>query len=586
MGQEVYASVLAYEKVKTYLEKHPEDKAEILKCVDEIKGDYRFSVVRWASRALEKTFMRLYDGVNLELPEGFSVEELQKKYHLILVPNHQSHADYIALQYIFHNQFKVPIYIAAGINLNIFPIGTLFKRAGAFFIRRKFTCEKYKLAFQGYIYYLLKSDKIVEFFFEGGRTRTGKLLPPKYGLFSMILDAHTKFEDKKPLMFIPVSIAHEMIPEEGAYAKEANGAKKEKEKTTQLLKLFTLFNKKLGTVHARVGEGIIVNEVNNLKEDTQNLAFRLFRAVGKGIPVTPSSLLSLIMLDNPSGALTWKQIEARSKEIVDYCQFMNIPVTKSLKGNQLLSSVKIAMDMFINNKKARLIKREKLNQVFYTVNQEGRTHLLYHKNMILHHFLVPCIMNATWFKIFSGDIKTAHELTKYLLKKRIELKYEFYLPKVENMLKESLKVIQYSTGEKLNSIDESLKFNTDKLYKVAEKVRPFSSALTYIYEANYVGMITIKYLQGERFGLDKFLSMAQELSEMEMEHGRVVKYPESFSVLKLKDSIGYFESMGVVEKDDKSLYSVVNIDKVNQLIEKYARDVNDQVTVNLKFNFE
>ena len=225
--KEIYDDVLEYQKVRDHLEKFPENKDKIIDMVDEIKGDYRFGVVGAASKFIDKTFMRLYDGVNLDIPSDFDFKELQKKYHLILVPNHQSHADYIALQYILFKWFKVAVYIAAGINLNIFPVGSLFKRCGAFFIRRKFDDEVYKYAFQGYIYHLLKSDKMVEFFFEGGRTRTGKLLPPKFGLFSMLLDAHTKFgEDKKPLMFIPVSIAHEMIPEERAHAKELSGAKK------------------------------------------------------------------------------------------------------------------------------------------------------------------------------------------------------------------------------------------------------------------------------------------------------------------------------------------------------------------------
>lgn len=311
---EVNDVVLSYEKVRRHLDSSPEDKDKILKMVDEIKGDYRFGLVGAGAKFIDKTFMRLYDGVNLELPDGFDVKELQKKYHLILVPNHQSHADYLALQYILFKWFRMPVYIAAGINLNIFPIGPFFKRCGAFFIRRKFDDELYKLAFQGYIFYLLKTDKVVEFFFEGGRTRSGKLLPPRYGLFSMLLDAHTKFgEDAKPLMFIPVSLAHEMIPEEKAHAKELSGAKKEKEKVTQLLKLFKLANKKLGTIHARFGQGIVVDKVDgDLKQKTQDLAFECFRAVGKGMPVTPTSLLALVMLDDPQGALTWKQIDRKS----------------------------------------------------------------------------------------------------------------------------------------------------------------------------------------------------------------------------------------------------------------------------------
>lgn len=585
--KEVYDVVLSYGKVRSHLEQCPNDKNRILKIIDEISGNYKTSVVGATASFLDKTFLKLYDGVNLKLPEGFNIREMQKRYHIILVPNHQSHADYIALQYILYKEDKIPVYIAAGINLNIFPIGELFKRCGAFFIRRKFEDELYKIAFQGYIYYLLKTDKVVEFFFEGGRTRTGKLLPPKYGLFSMLLDAHTEFDDKKPLMFMPVSIAHEMIPEEKAHAKELSGKKKVKENSTQLLKLFKLFNKKMGTIHVTFGKGIVVNNVKDLKKDTQSLAFECFRAVGKTMPVTPTSLLSMIMLDDPAGALTWQQIECRADDILDYCEHMNIPITDSLASDKYSASLKVAMDMFINNKKAELIKREKLNQIFYTINEESRTHLLYHKNMILHHFLVPCIINATWFNIFNGNIKSNHALTKYLLTKRKELKYEFYLPEVREMIAETIRVVEYSVGSKIERLDEALEFSAKKLYKVASSVRRFSTAFSYIYEAYYTSAITVKYLGKDPFEIDQFLQVGKELFDMEKEHGRVIKYPESFTIPKMKATLNYLVNLTILSfNEDSKKYQVQDMEKVNFLIEKFARDVNDQVSINLKFNSE
>lgn len=585
--KEVYDVVLSYEKVRNHLAHCPNDKNKILKMIDEISGNYKTSVVGATASFLDKTFLKLYDGVNLKLPEGFNIREMQKKYHIILVPNHQSHADYIALQYILYKEDKIPVYIAAGINLNIFPVGDLFKRCGAFFIRRRFDDEVYKIAFQGYIYYLLKTDKVVEFFFEGGRTRTGKLLPPKYGLFSMLLDAHTKFDDKKPLMFMPVSIAHEMIPEEKAHVRELSGKKKVKESPAQLLKIFKMFSKKMGTVHVSFGDGIVVDSVNDLKKDTQSLAFDCFRAVGKKMPVTPSSLLSMIMLDDPTGALTWQQIEQRADDILDYCEYMNIPVTDSLASDKYSASLKVAMDMFINNKKAELIKRERLNQVFYTINEESRAHLLYHKNMILHHFLVPCIINATWFNIFNGNIKSNHGLTKYLLTKRKELKYEFYLPSVREMIAETIRVVEYAVGSKIERLDEALAFPPEKLYKVASSVRRFSTAFSYIYEAYYTSTITLKYLGHDAFTMDQFLQVGKELFDMEKEHGRVIKYPESFTVPKMKGTLKYLENLEIISHDEeKQQYKVENMEKVNYLIEKFARDVNDQVSINLKFSAE
>ena len=581
---EIYKVVCSYKKVADHLETHPADKVKIHSFIDEIRGDYSDNVLNGMSSFMDKTFVKLYDGFNVQTPDGFDLKELLKKNHVVLCPNHQSHADYLALQYIFFKQFKIPVYIAAGNNLNIFPIGKIFKKCGAFFIRRRFNNGLYKIAFQGYIYYLLKTDKVVEFFFEGGRTRTGKLLPPKYGLFSMILDAHSQFgEEKKPLMFIPVSIAHEHVPEEGAHAKELSGAKKEKEKASQLLKLFTLFNKKLGTIHIRFSEGIVVDEeIVNLKTKTQDLAFECFRSVGKQMPITPSSLLSLILLDDPGGALTWKQIVSRVDEVITYCKFAKIPMTDSLDEEHVLSSIRIAMDMFINNKKVELLKRTKLNQVYYKITEPSRVNLLFHKNMILHHFFVPTVMNATWFNILGGKIKTEFELKKFLLEKRKELKYEFYLPRPAEMLEEGFRLIEFAIGRKLTHVSEITSLTEQELYLIGKKVIRFSSALSYIYEAYYISAITVKYLSDEPFSEEKFLQVAQELFEMEREHGRIIKYSESFTIPKIKSTLVYFIHLNLIKKDDQGNYTIVNMKRVGITIEKFARDINDQISSSLK----
>ncbi len=582
---EVLEVVCSYQKVKEHLEKKPEDKDKIKEYLNEIRGGYSSKAVHMLESFLDKTFVKLYDGVNLHLPDGFSLEETLKEYHVVLCPNHQSHADYIAIQYVLYKKFKLPVYIAAGINLNIFPIGSIFKKCGAFFIRRKFTNHVYKIAFQGYIYYLLKTDKVVEFFFEGGRTRTGKLLSPKYGLFSMILDAHSHFgADKKPLMFVPVSIAHEFIPEERAHAKELSGAKKEKEKPTQLLKLFQLFKKKLGTVHIRLSEGIVIPDVSeDLKENTQKIAFDVFRAVGKNMPVTPSSLLSLILLDHPAGVLTWKQILTRAQDILDYCKHMGIQITDSLLGEESESALRMAMDMFLSNNKVQLIKRERLNQVFYSVHPDARVHLLYHKNMIVHHFFVPAVMNATWFNIFNGSIKTPDDLVVFLKQKRKELKFEFYLPKNAEMTNEAIQIMSYALNRKIDHINTVLTLTVDELYKVASLVKNFASALSFIYEAYYISAISIKYLSEDKFTEEQFLNVTKELFEMEKEHGRIVRYNESFTVPKMKATLEYLIFLEVVKKDEKK-YEVTDLGKLNYLIEKFAKDVNDQVSINMKFN--
>ncbi len=578
-------TVLTYPKLVERLRNKPEDAQKIKKLFQEIHGEFSPTLVKSAAKVLDATFLKLYDGVNLEVPPGMDFKALKENNHIVLVPNHQSHADYVALTYSMFKNFGVPIRVAAGINLNVFPLGQFFGKAGAFFIRRSFTSDMlYKLTFEGYIYYLLKTGQIVEFFFEGGRTRTGKLLKPKYGLFQMLLEAHAQLKEK-PLMFIPVSLAHEHIPEEKAHARELGGGKKVPEKGTQLFKLIKLVNKRLGTIHIHFGQPIVMDGYEgDLKEATQNLAFANFRAVGRNMPITPSALLALIMLDEPSGALTWKQIEERSLDVIEYCQAMKIPMTPSLSVEKFRDSLRSALDMFIGNKKIEVLKREKLNQVFYVIRGERRVEVLFHKNMILHHFLVPGIINSTWFNVFNGSIKDGMQLTRFLMNKRKELKYEFYLPSLKEMINEALEIISFALGRRVESLEECMRLSSQELYLIATKVRRFSTALSYLYEAYYISCLAIKYLANENFTQERFVQVTKELFSLEIEHGRVIKYPESYAVPIIKDTLIYHQNNRVIDRNEDRSFKVVDHEKLDEFIEKFIRDLNDQVAINLKFN--
>ncbi len=580
----VVDTVLGYPKLAERIQGKPDDREKVIKNLDEIRGDYSPTVVKTVSKVIDSSFKHLYDGIHFEIPKNMDLQKLSRENNVILVPNHQSHADYIAMTYLFFNHSNLPVYVAGGINLNIFPIGNLFRKCGCFFIRRKFTGDiLYKLTFEAYVYYLLSEGHIIEFFFEGGRSRTGKLLPPRYGLFQMLLEAHSLLPNAKPLLFLPVSLAHEAVPEQKAHAKELGGGKKEAENTTQLFSLYKLFNKRLGTIHVQLNEGIPVNskEIKDFKKATQELAFDCFRAVGKGMPVTPASLLALVLLDEPSGALTWRGIEENAFEVINFCNKFNIPVSESLKGDKAANSIQRALDIMINNKKVQIIEKEKLGLIYYVIKPEARVEVLYFKNMILHHFLVPCFMNAAWWNMFRGNIKTASGLTKFLIAKRKELKYEFYLPHTREMIGLALQIVSEAVGRKVENLAEAFNFTPEDLFKIATSVKRFSTAFTHIYETYYIACMTLKHLANEQFNNDRYLQVSKEIFELERVHGRIVKYSESYTVPNMKNTLEYFLKMEVIDKN-LGKFRVHDLKAVEQMAERFAQELNDQVTFNLK----
>ncbi len=573
----------SYPKLKELLEKHPEDKNKIQDIFDEIHGEFNEKLVSRTSKFFDKTFRKLYDQVNLQVPFDFDLDELQKKHHIILVPNHQSHADYLAITYLFYKTFKKALYVAGGINLNIFLFGRFFRKTGAFFIRRSFSKDiPYRTSFEAYVYALLKSDRILEFFFEGGRSRTGKLLAPRYGLFQILLETHSLTDKKKSLLFVPVSIAHEHVPEEKAHSHELGGGIKKKEKAAQVLKIYKLFNKKLGSIHATLGKGIEVKEISNLRADTQRLAFACFKTVGKNMPITPTSLLSLILLDAPSGVTNWESIESKAKEIITYCKRFLIPLTPSLSESFENSKNNIleALNILISNKKVEVLKNEHLGEIFYSVKKKERIHLLYFKNMILHHFVLPAIMNTVLYQLKERKISNVEELTDLLLEKRSELLFEFYLPSNQELLANALEIMSYSTGREIENLSEVVKLTDDDVDQITSKINVFSSGLSYINECYYLAAKALDHLRKKEFTLEKFTKIVKEIYTIELKHGRMVQFEESFSVPVVKSALNFYKYKGcLVGHDDK--FKVVDIDSVFELKKRFAEDLNINLIMNL-----
>ncbi len=181
--------------------------------------------------ALEPTL----PGINVN--GGERVRQLAQDGHeIVYVPCHRSHMDYLLLSYVLYYQGLVPPHIAAGINLNFWPAGPIFRRLGAFFIRRTFKGNKlYSTVFREYLGELFTRGYSVEYFVEGGRSRTGRLLDPKTGTLSMTLQAMLR-GGTRPITLVPIYIGYEHVMEVGTYAKELRGAAKEKEGFMQMVR--------------------------------------------------------------------------------------------------------------------------------------------------------------------------------------------------------------------------------------------------------------------------------------------------------------------------------------------------------------
>ncbi len=286
---------------------------------NEITADYSHAFVRFLERVLTWLWNRLYDGVAVGHLE--TLEQVAQGNEIIYVPCHRSHMDYLLLSYVIYvNGYALP-HIAAGINLNLPVIGRFLRMGGAFFIRRRFRGNSlYTVVFMNYLATIMGRGHSIEYFIEGGRSRTGRLLQPKTGMLSMTVRSFLR-EPLRPVVFVPVYFGYERIVEGSTYVGELSGAPKEKESILGLVRALGRMREKFGRVQVNLGAPIPLSEVlarhgpwplRGAHEDARSacvgavvdeLAGRIMRNINAAAVVTPVNLLAMTLLAMPRQAL-------------------------------------------------------------------------------------------------------------------------------------------------------------------------------------------------------------------------------------------------------------------------------------------
>jgi glycerol-3-phosphate O-acyltransferase len=249
--------ILASQEVKRIVGQGENSKKQMRKALHylkEIASKYNYSTIRAFETVLDFVWTRIFQGVRVRNLD--SVAQETKAGQILWMPCHRSHLDYMLLSYLMKRKGLAAPHIAAGVNLSFFPAGPVLRRGGAFFLRRSFAGNKlYSAVFSSYVDFLLTNGHPVEFFHEGGRSRIGKLLPPKTGLTSMCVSSIVKRRSENTYL-CPVFISYDKVMEDNSYARELSGAKKEKESFWQLIKSLRFLFSTYGRVEVAFGTPI------------------------------------------------------------------------------------------------------------------------------------------------------------------------------------------------------------------------------------------------------------------------------------------------------------------------------------------
>ncbi|MEM6957289.1 MAG: 1-acyl-sn-glycerol-3-phosphate acyltransferase, partial [Myxococcota bacterium] len=296
-------------------------------------------MIRFLDRFLGWVFRRIYDGIVVDEEGVERIRSAAREGTLIFLPSHKSHVDYLVLSYVLHNAGLVPPLIAAGENLSFFPLGPLLRRGGAFFIRRSFRGRRlYTALVDAYLRKLVTEGFSIEFFLEGGRSRTGKLRPPKLGLLAMVADAAQK-APLKEVSFVPISIGYERIIEEGSYMQELSGGDKKKENVGGLLSTPRILRSQYGRLYVQVGEILPIAELRHaLREEPDErkallLAFgrRINREINRVTAVTPAALVATALLESRRRGIRRAELMTNARQLLEALNRSGGPIADSIR---------------------------------------------------------------------------------------------------------------------------------------------------------------------------------------------------------------------------------------------------------------
>jgi len=377
--------------------------------IREIAARYHVNMLRFVDSAVSLILNRIYSGVYFDYQGFRKLLDAGRDGPLIFCPSHRSHVDYLALSHLLWRYGMVPPHIAAGINLSFFPLGTVFRGSGAFFLRRSFRNNVlYSTVFKAYIAELVRTGVSIEFFLEGTRTRTGKLLPPKFGILSMLLEAWTDGV-QEDLTFVPVSIDYEKIIESKSYDKELKGKSKQKENLSGLIRTTSVLQSKFGRLHLQFGTPISLKHyathkkvdqdslrgnADRQRRFTQQLGYEILYGVSKVSTVTPTTIVATVILNHRGRSIAEGRLLAQARILLHYldgcgARFSTPLAQESTRDAAILEAAKKLSDDGIL--KVDDIEKSRSEPIYYIL-EEQRVPMAFHKNTTINHFIPGSIL--------------------------------------------------------------------------------------------------------------------------------------------------------------------------------------------------
>jgi len=431
------------------------------------------------------------------------------------------------------------------------------RRSGVIFIRRDTKADPvYRFVLREYIGYLVEKRFALEWFIEGGRSRTGKLLPPRFGLLTYVVDAYREGRTDD-VVLVPASITYDHLREVSEYAGEARGAEKKREDFRWYVRYMRSLRGRYGKIYVRFGEPVSLRDtlgpatghldVPQDEHDSvlQKLAFEVCWRINRVTPITATSLITLTLLTAGQG-LTFEQLRVALAEYLAFFDRRALPTTDSTQRLASPAGVRTALDALTRQKVVEGLDGGP--ELVYFVPPDQYLAAAFYRNSIAHFFLDPAITELALVRASEPDVSDrVEEFWRAALELRDLLKFDFFFLEREEF--------RLAIGCHLSEIDaewqQKLAAGPEQLMGLLRRSHPLSAHTTLrsFCEAYYIVGRTLTWLGDDIPNERALLGRCEALGRQYLAQQRI-RCPEAVSRLLFKTGLQLAANRGLVSGAD------------------------------------
>src|SRR5262245_33747907 len=449
----------------------------------EIAATHSTFAIDLMARLIRRWYTQGYaQGLRYDPAKLDRIGALAQRQSVVFLPTHKSNLDHLVLQYMLHENGLPPNHTAGGMNMNFFPLGQLARRSGVFFIRRSFKDnEVYKFVLRQYIDYLIEKRFALEWYIEGGRSRSGKLLPPRFGLLADVVAAYRRGR-ADDVVLIPVSIAYDQISDVQDYAHEQLGGKKKRESFGWFVSFVRRLRRPYGAIHIDFGEPLSLAKTLGPPDPSANpdpdehnlalqkLAFEVCVRINAVTPITPVSLVTLALLGTGGVAQTVPGVMLRLKNLLYDVARRDLPNT-GLAELETDEGVERVLDALAANEVVDRFAEG--SEVVYRIGAQRELAAAYYRNSIIHFFVDPAIVELALLEAAEAG---EHEdrvaaFWRAAMQLRDLLKFEFFFSDRDAFRGE----LRRELANRDPNWEEMLAHSADGAHELVKRSRPFNA---------------------------------------------------------------------------------------------------------------